>query len=168
MLFCRYGSAWYVLPSAPPHWTVLSRTLSFKHKEKTNETIFSCKHVFFFLNILKTGLKRVNILLKCKLETGQKIIIWKCWKQTLTTATDNRSAYWCVFNFSFLKKKKQTTLFWCSFYSLLLYSLIFVLSVLEYSTREAYKLNCQSLSRVLKYLLFPKRPEKKGFRSINR
>ena len=122
----------------------------------------------FFLNILKTGLKRVNILLKCKLETGQKIIIWKCWKQTLTTATDNRSAYWCVFNFSFLKKKKQTTLFWCSFYSLLLYSLIFVLSVLEYSTREAYKLNCQSLSRVLKYLLFPKRPEKKGFRSIDR
>lgn len=169
MLSCRYGSAWHVLPSAPPHWIVLSRTLSFKHKEKTNETIFSCKHVFFFFfNILKTGLKRVNILLKCNLKTGQKIIIWKCWKQTLTIATDNRSAYLCVFNFSFLKTNKQTTLFWCSFYSLLLSSLIFVLSVLEYSTSEAYKLKCQSLSRVLKHLLFPKRPEKKGFRSIDR
>ena len=104
--------------------------------------------LFFFFNILKTGLKRVNILLKCNLKTGQKIIIWKCWKQTLTIATDNRSAYLCVFNFSFLKTNKQTTLFWCSFYSLLLSSLIFVLSVLEYSTSEAYKLKCQSLSRV--------------------
>ena len=101
MLSCRYGSAWHVLPSAPPHWIVLSRTLSFKHKEKTNETIFSCKHVFFFFfNILKTGLKRVNILLKFNLKTGQNIIIWKCWKQILTIATDNRSAYLCVFTLS--------------------------------------------------------------------
>ena len=68
---------------------------------------YSHASMSFFLNILKTGLKRVNILLKCKLETGQKIIIWKCWKQTLTIATDNRSAYLCVFNFSFLKKNKQ-------------------------------------------------------------